>query len=116
MERKGKDSIAVEPMTAVFGKEIFGDLTIKEGFDLIPMWVADMNFPTVPTITEAIMERVAHPAFGYFSPTEEFYDAIIRWHKRKHGAQEITKECIGYQNTVLGGFISAHRNSRCIPQ
>ena len=38
----------------------------KEGFDTIPMWVADMNFPTVPTITQAIAKRVEHPFFGYF--------------------------------------------------
>ncbi len=38
----------------------------KEGYDVIPMWVADMNFPTVPTIPEAIIERAQHPAYGYF--------------------------------------------------
>ena len=35
----------------------------KEGFDFIPMWVADMNFPTCPSVTEAIIERAKHPAF-----------------------------------------------------
>ena len=40
----------------------------REGFDVIPMWVADMNFPTVPTIPQAIIERAKHPAYGYFSP------------------------------------------------
>lgn len=38
----------------------------KEGFDLIPMWVADMNFATAPSIIEAIQKRISHPAFGYF--------------------------------------------------
>ena len=45
----------------------------KEGFDVIPMWVTDMNFPTVPTIPEAIIERAKHPAYGYFSPREEYF-------------------------------------------
>ena len=48
----------------------------------IPMWVADMNFPTVPTIPEAIIERAKHPAFGYFSPTDAYFDSIIRWQER----------------------------------
>ena len=42
----------------------------KDGFDVIPMWVADMNFETVPTIPKAIMDRAAHPAYGYFSPVK----------------------------------------------
>ena len=38
----------------------------KEGFDIIPMWVADMNFPTVPTVQEAMAERIGHPALDTF--------------------------------------------------
>ncbi len=49
------------------------------------MWVADMNFPTVPTVPAAIMERVQHPAFGYFDPTDDYYDAIIRWQTKRNG-------------------------------
>ena len=79
----------------------------KEGFDAIPMWVADMNFPTVPTIQEAIIERTNHPAFGYFNPTDEYFDSIIRWQAKRNGVQGLTKECIGYENGVLGGVISA---------
>ncbi len=79
----------------------------KEGFDPIPMWVADMNFPTVPTITESIIRRAEHPAFGYFAPTDEYFDSIIRWHKTRNGVGDLTRECIGYQNGVLGGVVSA---------
>ena len=57
-----KDAIAVDGL--VEGGH--GPQPPKEGFDVIPMWVADMNFPTVPTITEAIKNRVDHPFFGYF--------------------------------------------------
>lgn len=71
------------------------------------MWVADMNFPTVPTIQQAIIERAQHPAFGYFSATDEYYDSIIRWHQTRNGVTGLTKECIGYENGVLGGVISA---------
>ena len=79
----------------------------KEGFDVIPMWVADMNFPTVPTVTEAIIQRASHPAFGYFSARDEYYDAIIRWHEKRNGVLGITPENIGYENGVLGGLLSA---------
>ena len=71
MERHGKDSIAVDGLGMGFAPE-----PPEEGFDVIPMWVADMNFPTVPTVTDAIIERAKHPAFGYFSPTDEYYDSI----------------------------------------
>ena len=61
MERHGMDSIAVDAIGAAvsFAK---APEAPKEGFDAIPMWVADMNFPTVPTIPEAIIKRAQHPA------------------------------------------------------
>ena len=63
LDRHGKDAIAVD---AIGSGEGMAPGAPKEGFDAIPMWVADMNFPTVPTVQEAIIERVQHPAFGYF--------------------------------------------------
>lgn len=100
MDRAGKDAIAVDMIP-------YKDIQIKEGFSKIPMWVADMNFQTVPTVPEAIAGRVSHTAYGYFSPREEYYDSIIQWQKTRHGVQGLTKECIGYENGVLGGVISA---------
>ena len=78
-----------------------------EDADVLPMWVADMNFETVPTIPKAIMDRAAHPAYGYFSPVEEYYDSIIRWHKIRNNVEGLMPEYIGYENGVLGGVISA---------
>ena len=69
MNRHGKDAIAVDAKEA-FCLPIEG--CVKEGFDKIPMWVADMNFPTVPTVAESIIERVKHPVYGYFEPREEY--------------------------------------------
>ena len=71
------------------------------------MWVADMNFPAVPTIPGAVIERAKHAAYGYFSPRDEYYDSIIRWQETRHGVQGLDRECIGYENGVLGGVISA---------
>ena len=102
-DRRGKDALAVEGL----GKNGFAPDAPKEGFDAIPMWVADMNFPTVPTIPAAIIARAQHPAYGYFSATDAYYDAIIRWHTVRNGVTGLTRECIGYENGVLGGLISA---------
>ena len=102
MDRHGKDAIAVDCL----GLPNFPGAP-KEGFDAIPMWVADMNFATVPTITQAIIERTQHPAFGYFRPREEYYDSIIDWHRRRNGVEGLMPEHIGYANGVLGGVISA---------
>ena len=73
-DRHGKDALAVDNM----GDGQAPDLP-KEGFDAIPMWVADMNFATVPTVQEALTERIKHPLFGYFPASEEYFDSIIRW-------------------------------------
>ncbi len=95
IDRVGKDAIAVEVIP-------FEDAVVEEGFDRIPMWVADMNFPTVPTIQKRMIERVNHPTFGYFNPREEYYESIIQWHKRRNQVEGLTKEAIGYENGVLG--------------
>lgn len=106
MDRHGKDAIAVDAKEA-FCLPIEG--CVKEGFDKIPMWVADMNFPTVPTVAESIIERAKHPAYGYFEPREEYYEAIINWQKERNGATGLKRENIGYENGVLGGVASALR-------
>lgn len=104
MDRHGKDAIAVDSLGDISG---FAPNKPKKDFDVIPMWIADMNFSVVPTITEAIIERVKHPAFGYFSPRDEYFDQIIRWHETQNSVIGLAPEHIGYENGVLGGVISA---------
>jgi cystathionine beta-lyase len=104
MDRHDMDAIAVDGVGKNPG---FAPDAPQDGFDVIPMWVADMNFPTVPTIPEAIIARTKHPAYGYFSPRQEYFDAIIRWQERRNGVQGLAEEHIGYENGVLGGVISA---------
>lgn len=104
MERHGKDAIAVDGLGTMPG---FAPDPPKEGFDIIPMWVADMNFPTVPTVQETMAERIGHPAFGYFSPSDDYFNAIIRWQERRNGVRDLEKKHIGYENGVLGGLLSA---------
>ena len=97
MNRHGMDAIAVDKPP---------QKPTKPGFDLIPMWVADMNFPTVPTVTQAMIQRAQHPAFGYFDLRQEYYEGILRWHKTHHNV-DLRPEYIGYANGVLGGVVSA---------
>ena len=102
MDRRGKDALAVDALG-----QSWAPAAPKEGFDAIPMWVADMNFATVPTITEAIIARVNHPAFGYFDPRDEYYDAMIGWQRDRNGVVGLEPKHIGYENGVLGGVLSA---------
>ena len=99
MDRHGRDAIAVD------GAPCAG--LVREGFDTIPMWIADMNFATVPSIPRAIISRAEHPAYGYFAPRQEYYDAIIRWQKARNGVEGLEPRHIGYANGVLGGVVSA---------
>ena len=101
IERKGHDALAIDGL----GTGTAPGLP-KEGFDAIPMWVADMNFPTAPSIVKAISDRLAHPVFGYFNPRDEYFDAIIRWQSVRNGVTGLSRENIGYENGVLGGLIS----------
>ena len=100
IDRSGTSSRAVD-VIPIPGAQV------KEGFSPIPMWIADMSFATVPTIPQAIAKRLEHPLFGYFNPSSEYYDAIIRWQQKRNGVQGLEKEHIGYENSVLGGLISA---------
>ena len=60
LDRKGKDALAVDMVGAP------GSIypAPKPGFDVIPMWVADMNFPVAPSVRDAILKRMEHPTFG----------------------------------------------------
>ena len=88
LDRCGRDAIAVDGLKG----DGFSPAPPKAGFDAIPMWVADMNFPTVPTIQEAIIERTNHPAFGYFNPTDEYFDSIIRWQAKRNGVVKYRRD------------------------
>lgn len=107
LDRHGKDAIAVD---APFGPgSMLGEVGPREGVEAIPMWVADMNFATVPTIPQAMAERALHPAYGYFMPKPEYFQCVIDWHKDRNGVTGLEPKHIGYENGVLGGVISALR-------
>ena len=74
------------------------DLAKEDG--VIPMWVADMDFPTAPCITEALKKRVEHGIFGYTLVPDSYYEAITGWFSRRHGWQ-IEKDWILYTSGVV---------------
>lgn len=67
---------------------------------VLPMWVADMDFPTAPAITEALQKRVAHGVFGYTKVPDEYYESVIAWFKDMHGV-EYEKEWFIYTSGVV---------------
>ncbi len=80
--------------------------------DIIPMWVADMDFATPPCVIDAITKRLAHPILGYFGLPTEYTDAINTWQSTRYGCKEtLTRENVMYQNSVLGAvsaFLQAY--------
>lgn len=68
--------------------------------DVLPMWVADMDFRTAPSVIEALRRRVEHGIFGYTKVPAAYYEAIIHWFARRHSWQ-IEKEWIVYTSGVV---------------
>lgn len=71
-----------------------------ESDNLLPMWVADMDFQTAPAIIEALQRRVSHGIFGYTHVPDAYYQAVISWFKRRHGLT-IEKDWIIYTSGVV---------------
>ncbi len=101
-ERLGRDALAVD---AIGQKWAPG--APREGFSVLPMWVADMNFVAFPGIQEAVAKRLSEPHYGYFLPRDEYYSSIINWQSARNSVSGLEAEHIGYENGVLGGVISA---------
>lgn len=68
--------------------------------DIIPLWVADMDFETFPAITEALQRRVAHGIFGYTRVPEAYYEAMCNWFGKHHG-WHINRKDIIYTSGVV---------------
>ena len=71
--------------------------------DLIPMWVADMDFRTPSFIVEAIKKRMEHEIFGYTKPSDEYFNSIIRWVDKRYG-MKVCKEEIQYIAGIVPGI------------
>lgn len=74
VHRENTCSVKFDARKAVFGKE-----------DVIPLWVADMDFPAPEAVTRALEERARHPVYGYTLFPESLYQAVIEWFEHRHG-------------------------------
>ena len=92
IDRKGSGAIKCGALGKFFGKD-----------DLIPMWVADMDFETPDFITEALMERMKHPVFGYTAEPEDYRPAICDWIAERHGWQ-VKSEWLSYIPGIVKGI------------
>ncbi|MCQ2220560.1 MAG: pyridoxal phosphate-dependent aminotransferase, partial [Prevotella sp.] len=81
--------------------------------DIIPMWVADMDFQTAPCIIEALQKRVAHGVFGYTLVPDAYYEAVINWFQRRY-SWVIQRDWIQYTSGVVPA-ISVIIKAMCEP-
>lgn len=68
--------------------------------DIIPLWVADMDFEAAPCIREAVQKRADHGVFGYAVVQDSYYDAVVSWYERRH-QWHIEREWIQYTTGVV---------------
>jgi len=80
-----------------FRKQYFGRA------DVIPMWVADMDFPVPPFVSEAVRRRAEHPVYGYSIIPDSYYQAVMAWQNRRYG-WEIRKDWILFSPGVVTGL------------
>lgn len=76
IERRGTNCIKWDALEKVYG--------LEDESNILPMWVADMDFPAPPPVIEAIQQRLEHPVFGYSFPSEQAKEAIRQWLSTKH--------------------------------
>lgn len=75
------------------------DVGMEEG---IPLWVADMDLPVAPAITQALIERARHPYFGYTYIPREYYEAFAQWQKKRFGLELNIDLLSPAHNVVVG--------------
>ncbi len=89
VDREGTNCIKYDLRENTFGRK-----------DIIPMWVADMDFSAPDFITRAMENRLNHPIFGYTCRPQEYYSSIIDWHSKRHN-WKIEKEWIAFSPGVV---------------
>ena len=92
IDRRGTSAIKLEGVKEIWGRG-----------DLMPLWVADMDFATAPFVTEAIKKRCENPVLGYTAKPESYFQAIINWNKNRYGL-EVEKEMISFVPGIVPGI------------
>lgn len=92
INREGTESVKYDLRNNVFGKA-----------DVIPMWVADMDFRTPDFIREAVIERAKYDVYGYTFREDAYFEAIAAWIRRRH-QWDVRKEWMTYTPGVVAAF------------
>ncbi len=92
IDRSGTSAIKLDGLQEIWGRT-----------DLIPLWVADMDFATAPFVTEAIRKRCENPVLGYTSKPDSYYQAIVNWNKTRYGL-DVEKEMILFVPGIVPGL------------
>lgn len=92
-----------------------GSLKWDVGESELPMWVADMDFPTAPAVRDAINERAAHGIFGYTVLTDEWYGAYMSWWRQRHHF-EIRREWLLFCSGVIPAISSIVRKMTTVAE
>ena len=96
VERRGTNCVKWDERPQV-GERSSG---MSPSADVIPLWVADMDFKAAPAILEAVKKRAEHGVFGYNIVPESYYEAVISWFHRRH-QWEIQRQWILYTTAVV---------------
>ena len=92
IDRRGSNSIKVDGVKERWGRD-----------DLMPMWVADMDFATPQFILDAVKKRCEHPVLGYTDKPESYYQAIMGWVNRRY-QMNVQKENITFVPGIVAGL------------
>ena len=92
IDRKNTSAIKLEGLKEFWGRT-----------DLLPLWVADMDFATAPFVTEAIRKRCDNPVLGYTTKPDSYYQTIMSWVKNRYGL-EVEKEMINFVPGIVPGI------------
>lgn len=100
VDRRKSDAMKYRELQTLFGSS-----------DLLPMWIADMDFKVCPDICNGLAERISHPIYGYASVPESYYQSITSWVKRRHGFEIGTDEITYVPGVVKGIALAVNRFS-----
>lgn len=95
IDRRNTDAVKLERCKALFGTE-----------DVLPLWVADMDFRTPDFIINSIQKRLEHPILGYTMPSKSFYSSTLNW-INEHHAWEVKREWLGFLPGIVPGLAFA---------
>ena len=92
LDRRGTNSAKWDSLLATFGQE-----------DLLPLWVADMDFKAPKCVRDALHQAVEQGAFGYYRVPDAYYESILGWEKTQHGTC-LQREWIRTTSGVVSGL------------